>query len=145
MMSAVDEVHAASQAFYAALNKMANGDATAMASVWSHTPDVTAMHPIGGRDLGWPAVRHSFEQVAAIATEGRIQLVQQTVHAFGDMGYETGTEKGEATFGGQRVEIEHRVTNVYERQGALWKMIHHHTDLSPAMIEIVKKLQAGGK
>ena len=56
-MSEEDDVRAASARFYAALNGMAGGNAGAMAAVWSHSASVTAMHPIGGREVGWAEVR----------------------------------------------------------------------------------------
>jgi hypothetical protein len=56
-MSAEDEVRKASQQFYAALNRMANGDGGGMADIWSHSATVTTMHPIGGREVGWDAVK----------------------------------------------------------------------------------------
>ena len=52
-MSAEQEVRKASQQFYAALNRMANGDSGGMADIWSRTASVTTMHPIGGREVGW--------------------------------------------------------------------------------------------
>jgi hypothetical protein len=48
-MSAEDDVRAAAERFYTALNGVLNGDAGPMADVWSQTADATAMHPIGGR------------------------------------------------------------------------------------------------
>ena len=41
-MSTEDEVRKASQQFYAALNRMANGDAGSMADIWSHSATVTS-------------------------------------------------------------------------------------------------------
>jgi ketosteroid isomerase-like protein len=32
------------------------------------------------------------------------------------------------------------VTNVYRREADGWKMIHHHTDLSPAMLDVLADL-----
>jgi len=49
-MAAEDEVRQASDQVYAALNRMANGDAGPMMEVWSHTSDVSTMPPIGGRE-----------------------------------------------------------------------------------------------
>jgi len=43
---------------------------------------------------------------------------------------------------GDQIDFEHRVTNVYRRHEGAWKIVHHHADLSPAMIEILGKLQA---
>jgi hypothetical protein len=51
-----EEVHQASDRFYAALNRMLQGDAGPMMDVWPHTSDVTTMHPIGEREVGWEQV-----------------------------------------------------------------------------------------
>lgn len=76
MMSTEHEIRAASTSFYAALNRMAKGEAGAMESVWSHSAEVTALHPIGGREAG------------------------------------------------------------------TWRLVHHHTDVSPAMLDVLARLKA---
>lgn len=139
-MSAQDEVQKASQQFYAALNRMANGDARPMAEVWSHGATVTAMHPIGGRQVGWDGVRSSFDKVAQLASGGKVELKDQLIHVSGDLAYEVGVEQGQLKLSGHPVNIEHRVTNVYQREAGGWKMIHHHTDTSPAMLDVLRKL-----
>ena len=58
-MSQEDEVRKASEQFYAALNLMLNGDARPLTEIWSHSAAVSAMHPIGGRDVGWETVRQT--------------------------------------------------------------------------------------
>jgi ketosteroid isomerase-like protein len=141
-MSIEDEVREASKKFYAGLNSMANGDSGPLADVWSHGADVTTMHPIGGREVGWAAVRGSFEQVAKLASKGKIELKDQRIRASGELAYEVGIERGQFTLAGEQVSIEHRVTNIYEKQGGAWKTVHHHTDISPAMIDILRRLQA---
>jgi ketosteroid isomerase-like protein len=139
-MSAEDEVRKASQQFYAALNKMGNGDASSLSDVWSHRTDVTTMHPIGGREVGWDAVRTSFGQVAAQARDAKIELKDQLVRTGGDVAWELGVERGTFKFGGQSLTLEHRVTNVYRQEAGEWKIVHHHTDPSPAMIDALSKL-----
>jgi len=141
-MSTEDEVRAASIQFYAALNRMANGDAHSLADIWSQGAGVTTMHPIGGREVGWDKVRGSFEQVAQIATEGRIRLDDQIIRVVGDMAYELGYERGPAKFAGQQVTLDHRVTNIYRREAGSWKVVHHHADVSPAMLDVLDRLQA---
>jgi ketosteroid isomerase-like protein len=42
---------------------------------------------------------------------------------------------------GEQVPLEHRVTNIYRREGGTWKIVHHHTDLSPEMMELIQRLQ----
>ncbi len=133
----------ASDQFYAALNSMANGDAAPMAATMSHSADVTTMHPIGGREVGWDAVSGPWGQIAGMASGGQVKLTDQLLQATGDMAYETGIEKGQMTLAGRQVPINQRVTNVYRREGGAWKIVHHHADESPAMIDLLKSLQAG--
>jgi ketosteroid isomerase-like protein len=140
-MSTEDEVRKASKQFYAALNLMANGNAGTLSDIWSHSASVTAMHPIGGRQVGWNAVRESFEQVADLASDGKLDLKDQLIRVDGDVAYEVGVEYGRFKLAGQQVSIEHRVTNIYQREAGVWKMIHHHTDTSPAMLEVLSRLQ----
>jgi len=141
-MSTEDEVRKASEQFYAALNRMANGDAGPLADIWSHSAAVTTMHPIGGREVGWDKVRQSWEQVAQLASEGQVKLGDQIIQLAGDVAYELGVEHGQAKFAGQQVTIEHRVTNIYRRESGAWKIVHHHTDVSPAMRDVVSRRQA---
>ena len=141
-MSAEDEVRDASNKFYAALNRMANGDAGPLAAIWSHAATVTTMHPIGGREAGWDQVRNSWEQVAQLSSGGQVKLDDQVIQIAGDAAYELGVERGQMTLAGQQVTIDHRVTNIYRREAGAWKIVHHHTDVAPAMVDIVNRLQA---
>ena len=140
-MSSEDEVRNASKQFYAGLNRMANGDAGPLADIWLHSAEVTAMHPIGGRQVGWDAVRESFEQVAQLASEGRVDLKNQLIHIIGDVAYEAGVEHGQVTLAGHKVRFEHRVTNIYQRDAGGWKIAHHHTDTSAEMLDVLNRLQ----
>jgi ketosteroid isomerase-like protein len=140
-MSTEDEVRKASERFYAAINQMLNGDASEMASVWSHGTSVTTMHPVGGCEVGWEKVQGPWRELARLTSEGKAILVDQVIQVAGDMGYEVGIEKGQVTLAGQKVPIEHRVTNVYRREAGGWKIVHHHADLSPAMLDVLARLQ----
>jgi len=133
-----DAVRKASEKFYAAINRMVNGDTRPMTEAWSHGGHVTAMHPIGGRMVGWDEVRKSFEDVARIASDGRVTLEEQAIQVAGDLAYEVGVERGQATFAGKRIPIDIRVTNIYRRESGTWKVAHHHTDFSAAMVDAVK-------
>jgi ketosteroid isomerase-like protein len=140
-MSTEDEVRQASDQFYTALNRMADGDATPMMEVWSHTSDVTTMHPLGGREVGWEQVRGPWEQFAAIASNGQVTLRDRLIRVVGDVAYELGIESGEVTIAGQYVSFEQRVTNIYRREAGGWKIVHHHSDPSPAMQDVRERLQ----
>jgi ketosteroid isomerase-like protein len=138
---AADEIRQASEHFYAALNRMLNGNAGPLADIWSHSAAVTTMHPIGGREVGWDKVGQAWEQVAKVFSAGQVKLNDQFIQVAGDMAYEVGTEQGQAMLGGQQVAIEHRVTNIYRREAGAWKIVHHHTDVSPAMADALSRLQ----
>src|SRR6476469_6092364 len=126
-MAIENDVRAASEEFYSALNRMLNGDAGPLGDIWSHSATVTTMHPIGGREVGWDQVRGSWEQVAKIVSGGQIKLEDQFVQIIGDMAYELGVEHGQYTLAGKPVAADYRVTNIYRRDGA-WKIVHHHAD-----------------
>ncbi|MGA7105415.1 MAG: nuclear transport factor 2 family protein [Candidatus Deferrimicrobiaceae bacterium] len=140
-MSTEDAVRKASRQFYAGLNRMVNGDAAPLADIWSHGKSVTARHPFGGRQVGWDAVRVSFEQVAQMASDGKVELKDQIIHVVGDVACEAGVEHGRLKLAGHQVTIEHRVTNIYQREAGAWKITHHHTDTSPEMLEVIGRLQ----
>lgn len=140
-MSTEDEVRKTAGQFYAALNSMLNGDAGPLANIWSHGATVTTMHPIGGREVGWDQVQGSWEKVAQIATEGKVGLKDQLLQVAGDVAYEVGIEHGQLTLAGHRVAIEHRVTNIYRRESGAWKIVHHHADTSPAMLDVLGRVK----
>jgi len=145
-MSADEGVRKASEQFYGALNTMLNGDAGPLAAIWSHGPDVTTMHPIGGREVGWDQGRGAWANVAEVATDGKVRIKDQLVQVAGDVAYEVGIEQGQFKLGGHLVTVEGRVTNIYRREAGAWKIIHHHADIAPAMVDALQRLQlASGK
>ena len=130
-MAAEDEVRQASEQFYAALNRTLDGDSGAMEEIWSHGSDVSAMHPFGGRMIGWEEVRDSWEQAAQAFSGGQVTLDEMVVVPISeDVAYTLGTEHGQARIGDATVGIDWRVTNIYRREAGGWKIVHHHTDFS---------------
>ncbi len=141
-MSTEDEVKGASSKFYEGLSRMAAGDAGQLSDIWSHSETVTTMHPIGGEQIGWSAVKESFEQVAGLASSGYVEIADQSIQTGGDLAYELGTERGQFKLAGETITIDQRVTNIYRREGGEWKLVHHHADISPAMLGVLERLQA---
>ena len=138
-MSSEDDIRAVSDRFYEALSRL---DISQLQDVWSQSSTVTTMHPMGGEEVGWPEVRKSFEEAAGAMSDINVELADQRIQTGGDLAYETGIERGRGKIAGEQVEFEHRVTNVYRREGGQWKMVHHHTDISPAIVEVLRRLQA---
>lgn len=135
--TAEDEVRAASDQFYSALDALLNGDASAMADVWSHEDDVTTMAEVGGREVGWDAIRESMEDVAAAMTGDTVTRSDQVVRVVGDAAYELCTESISATVAGESVTWENRATNIYRKENGEWKMVHEHADFDAELAEMV--------
>lgn len=141
-MSAQTEVREASKRNSVAMNALVNGDASQLADVWSQSATLTTLHPTGTGDVGdWKAVKGGFENIAGIATDGSWKLKDPQVHVLGDVAYEFGTEHVSGKLAGHPYAFETRVTNIYRREAGGWKMVHHHAEVSPAMLEVLGKLQ----
>ncbi|WP_336360320.1 YybH family protein [Haladaptatus sp. ZSTT2] len=136
-------VRAASDKFYKALGQMAAGNADSMAEVWSHRDDVTTMHPIGGREVGWEAVKEPWNAVAGLAEKGTVTRKDQFIRVMGDVAYELTTEQASMTLGGQSLDAEYRATNIYSLEDGEWKIVHHHADLDPKFVELLEGLERG--
>jgi ketosteroid isomerase-like protein len=99
------------------------------------------MHPFGSRSLGWEEVRASWEQAAQAFSDGQVELDDLVVvPVAGDTAYTLGTEHGQAKIGEESIRIDWRATNIYRREAGGWKMVHHHTDVSPAVVEVLDRL-----
>jgi ketosteroid isomerase-like protein len=134
-----EEIRHASEQFYAAINRAINGAPGSMMEVWSHGSDVTTLHPLGGRETGWEEVRASWEQVAQGFSDGQVSIEDLVVVPLADdVAYTLGTEHGQASLGDERVGIDWRVTNIYRRDEGEWKVVHHHTDVSPPLVKFLK-------
>jgi len=143
-MADTDGVRKASLAFYAALNAMAKGNAKPMLEVWSRGEGVSTMHPVGGREVGWDQVQEPWVQIAALCTGGSVRLTDAVLTVSDELAFEVGHEDGTIDLAGHPVEIAHRVTNVYRREKSGWKIVHHHTDVSAAMLDALHGMTAAG-
>ncbi|MFC6993312.1 YybH family protein [Haladaptatus sp. GCM10025707] len=139
-MTRAENPHVASDRFYEALERMANGDAGLMEVCWSHSDDVTTMHPIGGREEGWDAVRDSWAGVAELASNGSVTRTDQLVRTSGELACELVTETVSMDLGGHALHAEFRATNVYRLEDGDWKIIHHHADANQEFQDILAQL-----
>jgi ketosteroid isomerase-like protein len=74
---------------------------------------------------------------------GAVRPLMENIGVIGKSeAYEVGYEHGQLKIDGQQVAIEQRVTNIYRREAGVWKIVHHHTDVSPAMLGVINPLKA---
>ena len=127
-------VSAANDALYAALNAMFIGNLEPMNNIWSHQKDVTDLGPFGGQLVSWDSVGAEFKKEAGLKLGGKVVCTGLIVHSGKDMGYTVCTEVGEnMSAEGKPVMVSHRATNVFRLENGQWKLVHHHTDLSPQL------------
>lgn len=141
-MSTEDEVRQACDQYYVALNRVANGDAGPMMEIWSHSPDVTVLHPLAGVTVGWEQVRASWEQFAQQSSGGQITLRDPLIRVGTDLAYVVGTNASQATVTGETISFELRATHIFRREAGGWKAVHQHVEIAPAMQAIRDRLQA---
>ena len=122
--AAIDESHEA-------LRKILNGDPSGYAALFADRADITLGNPFGPFGKGRPAVLQALNNASTKYRDGSVVKVERV-----------------AVYGGGKtfvlVEIEHdraklgtspdfsefaaRVTSVYEKIGAGWKLVHRHAD-----------------
>lgn len=138
-MSDEDEVRAVSEAFYAALNQMLAGDASALPGLWVQSTEAIAMHPIGDREVGWDDISATFERVARSSAGGHVEMTQRLIRVHGHTAFETGVELAQFTVAGTPLNVNSRVTNIFYRVDGDWKVVLHHGDKSQGIAEALEK------
>jgi uncharacterized protein (TIGR02246 family) len=124
-------VRAANEEFYRALEEL---DLPGMTGLWLHEEWVHCVHP--GSDLvrGWTAVRASWEQIFARTDWLRVAPTSVDVRLAGEMAIvvcsENITSKHENDV---RVAVA-VATNIYQKTGGAWRMIHHHASPAPVSV-----------
>lgn len=113
-MSDTESLLFANEAFYQAF---ADKDLDAMADLWSRDHPVSCLHPGWGPLFDRSEVISSWAAILNAPEAPDIRCVGARVQLYGDLGIVICFEQ---LPGGTLV-----ATNIFVRQGSLWKMIHH--------------------
>jgi ketosteroid isomerase-like protein len=123
-----DLVLAANQSFYTAFQ---NGDINKMDQVWSHSPFVSAIHPISNDVIiGWKGVRDSFDGVFKNYTKINIMPVKPTVHIEGNVAWVLQNEEFSAQQGDKTVKLTSGANNIFVKNAGKWLMVHHQASVA---------------
>jgi ketosteroid isomerase-like protein len=117
----------------AADRELHNGDAASRIAQWTHSDPVSLF----GAKLtatSWAEVEPSFRQVASWFSSS-IAWDFEIVHAAasGDLAYTVAYENSEAITEGVLRKYRLRTTHIYRREDGVWKIIHRHADMVPAV------------
>lgn len=113
----------ANQAFYRAFEKK---DIEAMAAVCSQGIGSLCIHPGRKALKGWEAIRQSWLQIFKATRYLEIDLDVMSVEVSGDLAYVVLVESVMQVSGSRRLEAKSMATNVFERMGGQWYLVHHH-------------------
>ena len=124
----IEEVTRANEAFYEAFESL---DIAKMDAVWALQDYVTCVHPGWTLRTGWPQVRDSWVLIFNNTFSMEFELTDLQVQVAGDIAWVICVENISSRQGETLQETRVLATNLYERMGEEWKMIHHHG--SPVM------------
>lgn len=116
------------EVFYRAFEKK---NIVAMEEVWSQGTHCICIHPGRHALKGWPSIRNSWSQIFQNTDyiEINVDILNNETNA--DLGYLVLVENVLQISGQHRIEAQSIATNVFERLGSRWYLVHHHG--SPVM------------
>lgn len=119
----IEEVTRANQQFYEAFESL---DVGRMDQIWVQREYVTCIHPGWGLRVGWPAVRDSWVLIFNNTFAMKFKLTEIQTQVSGDIAWFICTENITSRQGETVQDSRVLATNLYERVGDRWKIIHHH-------------------
>lgn len=136
-------VKAAIARLRAAMAKVANGDVSAIKSLYSDTADATSFYGWGGYEKGGEAVSRRWNWAGTQFKGGSVRYENVSTVVTPEMFYLTEIE----TYENQRVAgVEgltgwtNRVTHIFRREAGAWRLLHRHGNRLEAQHEAAAKL-----
>ncbi len=130
-MGAAGTFEEAIAASHRALDEIARGNPESFFELYTCREDATLANPFGPPARGWSQIEAAGRRAAENYRDGRA-IEFETFARFNttDMGYTLEIERFEARVGGSNdiSPVALRVTSVYRREDAGWKLLHRHAD-----------------
>lgn len=119
----IQAVQATNTAFYRAFEKK---DIEAMGGVWSQGISTLCIHPGRAALKGWNDIKSSWETIFKHTQYIEIELDIVSTEMHGDIAYVVLVETLMQVARGRRIEAKSMATNIFERMGDRWYLVHHH-------------------
>ncbi len=119
----IEEVTRANEVFYEAFESL---NIANMDQVWAQQEYVTCIHPGWSLRSAWPEVRDSWVQIFNHTFDMKFEITDLQVQVAGDVAWVVCVENLATRIDDTPQESRVLATNLYERIGDEWKMIHHH-------------------
>lgn len=120
-----------SQAFYQAFEAR---DIDAMMTTWAEDEDIVCVHPGGARQVGYDAVRQSFERLFSNDTKLSFRLDQPVMIETVGLAMQSTVEHLRTGDEGDRGAAI--ATNVLMRTPYGWRVVCHHASPSPPVTDV---------
>jgi ketosteroid isomerase-like protein len=118
-----EAVREANARFYRAFESLTLDE---MDAVWADGDHVACVHPGWPRLTGWQAVRESWGAIFENTVEMRFTITDVRVEVRADLAWVLCTENILSEARGGLAVTAILATNVFERRGGEWLLVHHH-------------------
>ncbi|MEM9446941.1 MAG: nuclear transport factor 2 family protein [Cyanobacteria bacterium P01_E01_bin.6] len=122
-MTDIRDVQTANEAFYRAFEKKNIDD---MEQRWSKGSGCLCIHPGRSPLKGWDDIRGSWEQIFKNTQYLEIDIDVIATEVNGIIAYVVLTETVRQVVRGRQLSAQSVATNIFEKMGDRWYMIHHH-------------------
>ena len=123
-MNDKEDFLAINHAFYRAFAKR---DLKAMTDLWSNGTGSLCVDPRTNSIQGWEDIQKSWTQIFCSARQVEIDITIITTEVKGDIAYVVLTENWTQVFKWERRQAQSIGTNIFERLGQKWYLVHHHS------------------
>lgn len=124
------------------LEAFIRGDPEPQKRLWSRRDDITLANPLGAPAKGYDRVSEVMDIAAGQVRDGEdLTLETISVVETPDLAYEVDIQRGRMKLGDsdEMVPVALRVTSIFRREDAGWKLVHRHADpLTERPIEAVE-------
>ena len=108
-------------------------DSKAIEATWAQDERVSVIHPASKAPIvGWEGVQKSYADHSVRYKDFSVVMENPHVAINGNIAWVVGTEKVRAhRANGDVLDISALATNIFERRGGKWLLVHHHGSRMP--------------
>jgi ketosteroid isomerase-like protein len=117
--------------YHRAGHEITNGNPEVYKELYSRRADVTLANPFGPPARGWSEVSTTLDRAAEKYRDGEVVGFENVSTVITpDLAYTVEIESYRARVGGaeEKAPVAVRVTTVFRREDAVWKVVHRHAD-----------------
>jgi len=111
------------QDFYRAFNTR---DLQKMTENWLQTEEASMSNPLGGVRRGWDEISTVYQRLFHGKATVYVEFYDYSISQSEQFFCTVGRERGYFEMAGLKLDLAIRTSRIYQKQGGLWKQLHHH-------------------